>query len=1176
LEDLTEMEVLLGLLTVFFVFAAIVLLLLIIKTATLSMTVKEISGDLKGLKRATEQLSQLVNAREQSGRTPALIVPNTQSQPDSQTAADANVAHHGKAARKPMLHPGQAGKSASPAPLRLRPITFPTPPQPRQPAKPMALQSRPPGPPQPTAETPGRDSDSFRNLKLHLEAPAAPSPPVQTGAPGEPTSQPASYSLPPLPSRAPSIPSPKKIEWESLIGGRLLNWIGALATIIGIGFFLRYAFQNNWITPMMRVAIGLFVGASLLVGGNVSYKRGFKVFSQGLIGAGISILYLSVYASFNFYHLAPQRLAFLMMSAVTVLTLVQAFMFNSLAISILGWAGGFLTPFLLSTGESNETGLFTYIALLIAGLLAMAAFKGSWVVLQPLTLAATYLVYVLWYAKFYSPADLGTTVLFLSIFWSLFMALDVYWLRQGSDVGLDVRVVCGVFNAAFYYLALYTIIDSTRHDLTGITTLVLGAVYLGVVLALERIERDSIEFNRYLLTAIVFLVLATAFQFSGFIMVGFWSAEAALLIWCATRWKLRAVFAAAIALYGIAFIKLFSTDGWSHYGSSEQFRLLLNHRALAFTSLAAASGAGAIILGIRDKEKTKTRSALHYMWCLLGFILVTVELNDEFVHIMQGAAGDDLQSLAFEHRLILAMVWMLCSLPLVWYGIESKVLPIALSGIAILAISVTQLAISGAAYEPLSRFYPVLNARAAVFTATLVALVMHASWLRKPRQEHRWVTNVLSSVLVGWCVLLFILCTGEVRDYFRYLTISVPSGQEDVLRFRAFMALGIIWTVYGVGLSALGLKKKMMPAIICAAVAICCAVVTSIAAGFQYTPLASFVLGFNSRVLCLVSVIGGLLLIASWIRKGGQENAPGKKMYTVLAVTAALLIVYLLSVETNDYYGRELLLLTQSSSGAIPAGQEDVLTFRELMTLGIIWTVDGVGLSALGLRKKVMPFVICAAAALCCAVLTAVAAGFEYKPISSFVPVANWRVLCLVSVIAGLLVISRLVRLGGQGYDLGKKAYTALAVTVALLIVYLLSVETRDYYGRELFALAQSSSSAAVEEVKQQLSAAINRTTNLRQMALSLVWIAYSILLISFGIWRRMLSLRLVAIVLIGIAILKIFFYDLSFLETAYRIVSFIGLGLILLAISFLYQRFKLVISESGTHDYVEDRARNE
>jgi uncharacterized membrane protein len=79
-------------------------------------------------------------------------------------------------------------------------------------------------------------------------------------------------------------------------------------------------------------------------------------------------------------------------------------------------------------------------------------------------------------------------------------------------------------------------------------------------------------------------------------------------------------------------------------------------------------------------------------------------------------------------------------------------------------------------------------------------------------------------------------------------------------------------------------------------------------------------------------------------------------------------------------------------------------------------------------------------------------------------------------------------------------------------------------------------------------------------MFLSTSWLLYSIGLMGVGIVRRVRTLRVIAIVLFGVAILKIFFYDLSFLETLYRIVSFLGLGLILLTVSYLYQRYRSVI----------------
>ena len=71
----------------------------------------------------------------------------------------------------------------------------------------------------------------------------------------------------------------------------------------------------------------------------------------------------------------------------------------------------------------------------------------------------------------------------------------------------------------------------------------------------------------------------------------------------------------------------------------------------------------------------------------------------------------------------------------------------------------------------------------------------------------------------------------------------------------------------------------------------------------------------------------------------------------------------------------------------------------------------------------------------------------------------------------------------------------------------------------------------------------------------------------AFGLWKRVRVVRVEAIVVFGFAILKIFIYDLSFLGTLYRIFSFLGLGLILLAVSYLYQKYKTVILKPSTSD---------
>jgi uncharacterized membrane protein len=80
--------------------------------------------------------------------------------------------------------------------------------------------------------------------------------------------------------------------------------------------------------------------------------------------------------------------------------------------------------------------------------------------------------------------------------------------------------------------------------------------------------------------------------------------------------------------------------------------------------------------------------------------------------------------------------------------------------------------------------------------------------------------------------------------------------------------------------------------------------------------------------------------------------------------------------------------------------------------------------------------------------------------------------------------------------------------------------------------------------------------------ALSILWALYSILMIAVGIATRSSAARLMALALFGVTILKVFLVDLAHLETIYRVVSFIGLGVILIAVSLAYTRFRTRIND--------------
>jgi hypothetical protein len=80
------------------------------------------------------------------------------------------------------------------------------------------------------------------------------------------------------------------------------------------------------------------------------------------------------------------------------------------------------------------------------------------------------------------------------------------------------------------------------------------------------------------------------------------------------------------------------------------------------------------------------------------------------------------------------------------------------------------------------------------------------------------------------------------------------------------------------------------------------------------------------------------------------------------------------------------------------------------------------------------------------------------------------------------------------------------------------------------------------------------------ELTRSTAWLLYSVLLFVIGVIRSSAAPRYGAILVFGLSIVKIFISDLSFLQTPYRIVSFLVLGLILLAVSFVYQRYRTLL----------------
>ncbi|HEU4772372.1 MAG TPA: DUF2339 domain-containing protein, partial [Candidatus Udaeobacter sp.] len=236
-----------------------------------------------------------------------------------------------------------------------------------------------------------------------VETAPPPIPPIAVfSATAEPPPIPQELLIPKTPQ--PARPTKPPINWEQFMGAKLFAWIGGLALFLGIAFFVKYSFEHNLISPELRIAIGFIVGAGLVVGGLLLKRKENAVTAQTLCATGILVLYAVTFACRAYYHFAFFGLipTFVLMMLITAVAFLLSVRLKAIVVAVLGIAGGFLTPILLSTNQDNPLGLFGYIALLDFALLALAQ-RQRWNSLAILGAIGTALMQFAWVGAFFVP-----------------------------------------------------------------------------------------------------------------------------------------------------------------------------------------------------------------------------------------------------------------------------------------------------------------------------------------------------------------------------------------------------------------------------------------------------------------------------------------------------------------------------------------------------------------------------------------------------------------------------------------------------------------------------------------------------------------------------------------------------------------------------------------------------
>ena len=420
--------------------------------------------------------------------------------------------------------------------------------------------------------------------------------------------------------------------FEAWIGRRVLGWAAVVLLLFAAGFFLKYAFENEWIGEVGRVALGIAAGVALGVTGYRYHRRSWRVIGQMCTAAGIVLLYLATFAAFGYYHLLPQQHAGIFLVVLVAEAAALAALYEAPAIAIMAVIGALLAPVLLRTEHDQYRSLFLYLALVNAGVVGLGMLR-VWPAVATLALLGTQGLFWAWYDEHYHPEKLAAAIGFQAALFALYLlySLATHVLRRRRANVEDLLRTR--LNAALFFAAVYVLLDEQWHVWMGSLALGVAIVYTSLAwLVLYRRPEDQRQLLVAVALALGFIATAVPLQAeANWIGLG-WAVEGLVLCWFGLRIRAPAMRGLAGALLVLAAGRLLLVD--TPAAHPDLFTPLLNRYALPALGVAACLlGAAALAARFRDglaKLERLVLGAIGLGGIALVWLVLSVETYDYF------------------------------------------------------------------------------------------------------------------------------------------------------------------------------------------------------------------------------------------------------------------------------------------------------------------------------------------------------------------------------------------------------------------------------------------------------------------------------------------------------------------------------------------------------------------
>ena len=600
---------------------------------------------------------------------------------------------------------------------------------------------------------------------------------------------------------------------EKFIGENLANKIGIGVLVLGIGFFVKYAIDKEWINEIGRVFIGILSGGILL--GIAHYlRKKFAAFSSVLVGGGIAVLYLTIAIAFHEYQLFSQTAAFILTLVITSFSVVFSIGYNRIELAILAILGGFASPFMVSTGEGNYIVLFTYILVLDVGMLVLAYYK-KWNLVNIVSYVFTLILFGSWLnANFEStqPSMIAGALIYATLFYFVFFGMNVINNIKERTTFEAMEFTMLISNTFLYYAAgMFILNNDITHDFRGLFTALLGVFNFIFAFALyknQRVDKNLV----FLLIGLVltFISLAAPVQLEGNYITLFWAAEAVLLFWLSQKSGIRLMKLGSVIVMSLMIISLLMDWNQIYYGYLEnKLNIILNKGYI--TSIIALVSVTITYFLLKKETQEKSESVQLYRTMLTWFgtiLLYASQLLELRYQLGESGLSYSTQTVIIGTYNMLFMLGLLLTERKLSLHAEVKKAFSFWGIMAMVAYLIYYHNITVSARDGFLLYNE--EATGFIFHYVLIIILIAVAFLSLPKIQALTEFNKSTLNLYSWFYVFFFvfLASAELDHTVLMIAGATTDSQYHILTQNHKIGFPILWGITSFLLIAIGLKTK--------------------------------------------------------------------------------------------------------------------------------------------------------------------------------------------------------------------------------------------------------------------------------------------------------------------------------------------------------------------------------